>query len=160
MRRSLKTSLLTLAAWGLLAAAAPAPARAQVYYEPPVIAYSAPVVTYSAPAPVVTYSVPVVRYSAPVVTYSAPVVTYYAPRRYVAYSAPVYVAPVYVAPVRYSFYSPVITAAPPVYASTSYYVRPGLFRPRVYSATTYYGPAPSYGAVYGSAYYTPLYFRY
>ncbi len=73
MRCFLKPSLLALAAWGLLAAATPAPAGAQVYYDPPVIAYSAPVVSYS--APVVSYSAPVVTYSQPVVAYSAPVVT-------------------------------------------------------------------------------------
>ncbi|MCC6420304.1 MAG: hypothetical protein IT429_18880 [Gemmataceae bacterium] len=149
MRRTLKQSLLALAAWCLLAGAV----QAQVYVCPPTVAYysPAPVVTYAAPAPVVTYSAP-----APVVTYAAPapVVTYAAPAPVVTYSAPAYVAPV-----RYSFYSPVV-AAVPTYASTSYYVRPGLFRPRVYSATTFYGPAPSYSAVYGSAYYTPLYFRY
>ena len=53
-------------------------------------------------------------------------------------------------------------------ANTSYYYRPGLFRPRVYgSTTTYYTPGAayvpsyySYSPGYYSYYYTPRYFRY
>ena len=64
--------------------------------------------------------------------------------------------------------SPVYNVAAAPYASTSTFYRYGLLgRPRYAYSTTYYGPtagyyapAPSYGAVYGSAYYTPLYFRY
>jgi hypothetical protein len=178
MTRFLKRSVLALAVWGLLATVSPSFARAQTYdcptvlvsyppqgtttYSPPppVVTYSAPAptVTYAAPAPVVTYPAPVVTYSAPVVTYAPPVVTYSAP--VVAYSVPTQVLPV-----RYSFYSPPVVAySAPVYAgtyapyaSTTYYRR-GLFGRRVYN-TTYYGPY-TYPAAYGSAYYTPGYFRY
>jgi hypothetical protein len=183
MTRFLQRSVLALAAWGLLATVSPSFARAQTYdcptvlvsyppqvtttySPPPVVTYSAPAptVTYSAPAPVVTYAAPVVTYPAPVVTYSTPVVTYAPP--VVTYSAPVvaYSVPTRVVPVRYSFYSPPVVAySAPVYAGTyapyaSTTHSRGLFGRRVYN-TTYYGPF-AYPAAYGSAYYTPGYFRY
>ncbi len=169
MRRFRKIVAPALVALGLLLVLAPTPARAQYYVCGPLVAASSPVavgqvtyyqptVTYSAPAPVTTYyaPAPVVTYSAPTVAYySGPVTSYYAPAPVVTYAAP---AAAYVAPVRYSFYQPPVVT--PAYSySTSYYVRPGLFRPRVYSATTYYGPAVT-PAYYGSSYYTPLYYRY
>src|SRR5262245_22754935 len=168
MHRFRKVVGPVLVALGLLLILAPTPVRAQYYVCSPLIAASSPVavgqvayynpvVTYSAP-PVTTYyaPAPVVTYSAPaVVHYSGPVTSYYPPAPVVTYAAP---AAAYVAPVRYSFYqAPVVT---PAYSySTSYYVRPGLFRPRVYSATTYYGPVVT-PAYYGPSYYTPLYYRY
>jgi len=157
-------------ALGLFAFLTPTIARAQYYVcapfvaaapvavaQVPVQSYYAPSVSYSAPVPVTSYyaSAPVVAYSAPVAQYYGPVTSYYPATPVVTYAAP---AAAYVAPVRYSFYqAPVVT---PAYSySTSYYVRPGLFRPRVYGATTYYGPVVT-PAYYGPAYYTPRYYRY
>ena len=125
MRRYLTMACLALALVVSLAAW-PATARAQYYttYYP-----APPVVSYYTPAPVVSYYAPVVTrsyYAAPLpYSYSFYTPTYaYYPAPTVSYYAPT--AGVYT-----SYYG-----APAV--STTTYVRPGLFRPRVYATTNYY----------------------
>ena len=135
MPRFLKAACLALAVFGALAVVHPATAQCQYY-----VSYYAP------PAPVVSYYTPVVApsyYAPPAYSYSfyTPTVSYYAPPAVSYYAAP---AVSYYAPPVYAYRAPAVSYYTSYYglpaASTSYYVRPGLFRPRVYGTTTYYSP--------------------
>jgi hypothetical protein len=140
MPRFLTAACLALVTFAALAVAYPATAQCQYY-----VSYYAP------PAPVVSYYTPVVTtsyYAAPVYSYSfyAPGVSYYPAPAVSYYAAPA--VSFYAAPA-YTYRAPAVSYYTSYYgmpaATTSYYVRPGLFRPRVYGTTTYY---------------TPLYYRY
>ncbi len=135
MKRIVRNPILALAAWGLLAGAQPA--RAQ------------------GPAPAPGFTPP--SQAPPYASYYTPPPPPLAPSPYVTYYGPQYVAPV-----RYSFYAPTVVVFPPPVApsgtSTSYYL--GYPRHQVYyGTTTQNSPYANYTPVYGSAYYTPLFFR-
>jgi len=143
----------------------PTPARAQYYVCSPLVVASAPVAVAQVPTirrrdllrtPVTTLC------AAPVVTYSARRSCHFTPADHVVlathagrhYAAP---AAAYVAPGQLLVLPPPVVSRLPGTRRVTTCGR--LFRPRVYSATTYYGPGrtPAYS---GRALLHPLYYRY